>query len=748
MLIVTLPAAALLPLSSFQPFRLVHSLTGTGPTPPTSGSAQRSSPGTPSDATPPGVAAGASSPGWTDVNWFQPPPAMTAASAAYDTSDQELVRFGGLNANNVLTNETWTFSGGQWTNVTATAGSAPPPTAYGSMVYDAKDGYILEWGGQCYFGPPPFPSCNATWTFHNGRWAMLSTLHTPPGESLGISLTYDAADGYVLLYDGDANETWTFVGGAWTQLGTGGGTYLQPGYLRYSTLAYDPADGYSVLFGGQNTGATSCPSTDLVCNTTWKFLGGSWTLLSPSVSPPARYRAAMTYDAAAGVVLLFGGAYFANGSTSRYATALNDTWVYTGGSWTLDAGANYPQAREAEAMAFDAADNVTVLFGGSYELPSTLAITLSDTWEWGSLSSLPSPLNATLVSSSLGGDAGMVASLGALVISGGHAYSDSPFYLTAVHFGDGSSEQNLAMTEGFSPSGMAQYTTSPISHRYSAAGTYSVEAWANDSAGGSATVSWVFSVATLPTVSISASNTTPILGQSIEINAVVTGGHAPYDYTYFGLPFGCNSVDLASIGCLPTQAGNFSLQVLANDSWGGSAKANMSLEVVFGFTVAAPASTIVGRQVTIGLGVPANVGAVNYTYAGLPPGCASVNAPQLTCTPNATGDFHLLITAVSSEYGPARRSIDLQVVSEAPGSPNLLGAYGQFVLAGLVGAVVIGTAIVAVRRRGRPVSGGGLAKSGSTREGGPGGYSAHGTARSEAAQSADAPDGDPWSDTF
>jgi len=65
----------------------------------------------------------------------------------------------------------------------------------------------------------------------------------------------------------------------------------------------------------------------------------NWVQLSPTTSPPARSYLAMTYDAASGKVIVFGG-FDGNGY-------LNDTWTFDGVTWTLIATDTPPPARAA-----------------------------------------------------------------------------------------------------------------------------------------------------------------------------------------------------------------------------------------------------------------------------------------------------------------------------------------------------------------------------------------------------------------
>ena len=81
----------------------------------------------------------------------------------------------------------------------------------------------------------------------------------------------------------------------------------------------------------------------------------TWAKQAPAVHPPAREAAAMAYDAATGTVVLFGG------YNGHY---LADTWTWDGTTWTKRAPAVHPPGRAEAVMAYDAATGTVVLFGG------------------------------------------------------------------------------------------------------------------------------------------------------------------------------------------------------------------------------------------------------------------------------------------------------------------------------------------------------------------------------------------------
>jgi hypothetical protein len=269
-------------------------------------------------------------------------------------------------------------SGSVTCNAPPASGPIPPPTTTSpswteltypipaarvgaTMVYDAKDKYVLLFGG---YGPAyPGAVMSTTWKFTGGVWTKLSPSTSPPARQLA-AMAYDAKDAYVVLYGGLGasallSDTWKFVGGAWTQLHP----TTNPGAIDGATMAYDTKDGYVVLFGGS-------ASSGLVKSFTWEFVGGQWTKSAPSPAPPGREYASMDYDATDGYVVLFGG------DNSTTSTILGDTWTYTAGAWTKLAPTTSPPARDLSGMAYSALDSEIVIFGGAGSTGSFL----SDTW--------------------------------------------------------------------------------------------------------------------------------------------------------------------------------------------------------------------------------------------------------------------------------------------------------------------------------------------------------------------------------
>lgn len=212
------------------------------------------------------------------------------------------------------------------------------------------------------------------------------TVHTPqPCVGAVMSLTNNAGANVALLdngaYPGNVpyeNDTWTWTGTDWTQKGQAFDTTAPlPGRID-SAGSYDGNN--FVLFGGRGASAT-----DGTLDDTWSWSGTAWTKLAPATSPSGRYKHEMAYlstGANPGSVM-FGG--------RNNNDFLEETWVWTGTTWTQIALANgtSPAARVDHAMA--ASPTAVLLFGGS-----TTNQQLNDTWNfngtvWAKLGPATSP---------------------------------------------------------------------------------------------------------------------------------------------------------------------------------------------------------------------------------------------------------------------------------------------------------------------------------------------------------------------
>lgn len=141
-------------------------------------------------------------------------------------------------------------------------------------------------------------------------------------------------------------------------------------------MAYDAARGVVVLFGG------STLTSPFLSNETWTWDGRSWTQQHPALSPAPRQDAAMAYDANNQVVVLFGGQ---TDPAQAALPQLNDTWVWDGVNWQQRHSAGSPSPRVFASMAYDGARKLVVLFGGSSGQGQVYDGGYRDTWTWDGL---------------------------------------------------------------------------------------------------------------------------------------------------------------------------------------------------------------------------------------------------------------------------------------------------------------------------------------------------------------------------
>jgi hypothetical protein len=267
---------------------------------------------------------------WTQLSISPAPGPRAHAGFAYDTADGYAVLFGGQ-YKGILYGDTWTYSGGVWTNITLTAGKGPSGRTAPGMTYDSADGYVLLFGGMNSAGKTP----GDTWEFSHGQWKNVTgTTGATPLARFAEGLVYDATDGYTLMYGGwgvqkgiknkALNDSWEFLGGVWKQLHP----LTNPGLRWFVGMTFDSRDGYILQFGGINdSGVKSNWNTPPY---TWTYHAGTWTnVTNLSDAPGHRFAEGLVDDPAAGNVLMFGGL----NSTAVVAHSLSDTWTFSSTVW-------------------------------------------------------------------------------------------------------------------------------------------------------------------------------------------------------------------------------------------------------------------------------------------------------------------------------------------------------------------------------------------------------------------------------
>jgi Galactose oxidase, central domain len=144
-------------------------------------------------------------------------------------------------------------------------------------------------------------------------------------------------------------------------------------------MTTDPSGGV-MMFGGRNAAG--------LLDETWVW-NGTWSQLSPPVSPAARTEMGLAFDRSLRKVVLWGGL----GATSPNPVYLDDTWLFDGTTWTQVFPAHHPPAREDMVMTYDSVSQRVVMFGGfTKDSPRWK----HDTWtfdgtDWTEVTTTPNP---------------------------------------------------------------------------------------------------------------------------------------------------------------------------------------------------------------------------------------------------------------------------------------------------------------------------------------------------------------------
>jgi hypothetical protein len=299
-----------------------------------------------------------------------------SAQSSYDPPIDAGVLFGGQVSNGGAANDTWVFVSGVWINLTGDLATSPSPRWGGAMAYDPLGGDIVLFGGT-----NGVATYNDTWTYSPAvGWQEIPT-DTAPSPRVLASFVDDPDLGGDLLFGGGVrsagggwtiyNDTWEWRDGTWANLTAA--LVRGPPPTLGAAISYDPLSGEALMFGGSALPPGGTPGTCYPDAELWVFAADQWSLSTAPNPPSERLLSAAAFLPSDGVALVFGGAEARNGQCG----AGGDTWSYENATWSNLSGSIdvTPPARAAAAALYDAAAGVVVLFGGDEN-----GVPLNDTW--------------------------------------------------------------------------------------------------------------------------------------------------------------------------------------------------------------------------------------------------------------------------------------------------------------------------------------------------------------------------------
>ena len=455
-----------------------------------------------------------------------------------------------------------------WGNVTTTSGPQPPAKSIGGLVYDAHDQYLLWFGGYGIGG-----LTNQTWIYQNGSWSNLTpTLTTSPPPGMAMGMTYDASDGYVLLFGGGFSYpysyTWKFESGRWSNITAQ--ISGQPPARSYPGMAYDSTDGYVVMFGGWSGTADR--------NDTWTYHSGMWRHLVPARSPSPRLHMSMVDDRPDQSVLLVGG--------QNQTSVLTDTWAFSGGNWT-EVNTTFPAPVASFDGLVETPDSSVLGLSCGYASPAVRCPYIysysAGTWtnvtppdavagppQWGRLSA--NPATGGVMSWGVYADSNLSETwltLGALTVTlvatPTNTTVGQPLNISAVVAG---SVPPYEFAYTGLPTGCTSANAARLVCLPTGPGNFSVAVAVIDGAGRSAAGSLLISVVPAPAIGLTSSSRAIDVNQTVRFTAAPSWNLAISSYEWTGMPPGCLGLNSSEVSCDPTAPGVYAVEVIALESTG------------------------------------------------------------------------------------------------------------------------------------------------------------------------------------
>ncbi|EQD27691.1 hypothetical protein B2A_15141, partial [mine drainage metagenome] len=197
-----------------------------------------------------------------------------------------------------------------------------------------------------------------------------------PEVGLG-ALTFDPGLGNAVLFGPNlvnayANDSmWSFADGSWHTIPLMP-VGFDPGAIDFPTMTYDAAAGGILLLQGNYNSSVGNATSPGGVTESWIYFGSRWAESGSLPFPYLGGFGSMAYYPASSDVVEFGG----------LASSNRTAWVYSQGNWT-NSSAYGPTYRVGDAMAYDPTLGAVVMFGGDRRVPPDLGYPKNDTWIYG-----------------------------------------------------------------------------------------------------------------------------------------------------------------------------------------------------------------------------------------------------------------------------------------------------------------------------------------------------------------------------
>ena len=281
----------------------------------------------------PGVIAAGQTVTTTPYKWIQVFPTGTAPSAryghsgAYDSVSNHMIVFGGATSSTACLNDVWLLDDANSASGTPTwvqgspSGTPPPARLNHSTVYDSTNNNLIIFGGSNCAGG----YLSDVWVLSDASggpgtptWSKVSTTGIAPSARENASAIYDSTNNVLTIYAGDAgstglNDVWTLShangsGGTptWTHIVPTG---TAPAARTGQSSVYDSANNRMIMYGGNNSLTGTAYFGDTWILTFANGIGGTpaWSLEKVTGTAPQRHFHFAFYVPTNNDMVIFGG---------------------------------------------------------------------------------------------------------------------------------------------------------------------------------------------------------------------------------------------------------------------------------------------------------------------------------------------------------------------------------------------------------------------------------------------------------
>ncbi|MCA8976438.1 MAG: hypothetical protein KDC98_17090 [Planctomycetes bacterium] len=179
---------------------------------------------------------------WTQLTPVSSPSPRWKHSMAWDTKNQRVILFAGVNSGTTAFRDMWSWDGLDWTQSGLPATSLPPGRIDAAMAGDPLHETIVLAGGTLGTGG----ALGDTWEWDGSAWTQLNT-PLPGGSLKGKRMVFDHNAGRVLLYPYQPEETQFLANGTWHPYANSGAFHFIPS--SYPVMAFDHVSSRSMIYG-------------------------------------------------------------------------------------------------------------------------------------------------------------------------------------------------------------------------------------------------------------------------------------------------------------------------------------------------------------------------------------------------------------------------------------------------------------------------------------------------------------------